>query len=102
MEFDVDKVRLKKCKLQEIIKKFKQKERYSHEHLPLHSSHYAYEKVLSIMCCIWVNRGKSISAFNDVPVDEVPELLESVGASVLVVEVIGMLPYVECQQGRQA
>ena len=43
-------------------------------------------------------RGKAIG--DNAPVDEQEELLEVVLAAVLVVEVIGMLPYIDSQQGR--
>ena len=43
-------------------------------------------------------RGKAIG--DDMPVDEQEELLEIVLAAVLIVEVIGMLPYIDSQQGR--
>ena len=43
-------------------------------------------------------RGKAVG--DNAPVDEQEELLEIVLAAVLVVEVIGMLPYINSQQGR--
>ena len=40
----------------------------------------------------------TVALLNDVPIDNLPEGSKVVGTSVLIVQVVGMLPYVEGEQ----
>ena len=75
----------------------KKKKRCSHEYLPFHSSHYAKTKVL-----YFCDAAKSVAAFHHGPVDDIPQLFEGVGASVLVVEVVCVFPHIEGKQGGES
>ena len=46
--------------------------------------------------------GCRISIGNFVPVDDIPERTDVVGASILVIQVIGMFPDIETKNGRQS
>ena len=90
-----------------IVQSNMQKERGSHDCLSLHSSHYAYlvlyfvsiiNTFLTFNFSIFSRRGSNVAAGYNIPVDNLPKLLESIEPAVAVVDIIGMLPHIEDQQ----
>ncbi len=100
-----------------------QKERGSHDCLSLHSSHYAYLVLYSCFdntlltyfffisvfspaidshaSLLTVSRiellRSDITAGYNVPVDNLPKLLESIETAVTIVDIVGMFPHIENQ-----
>lgn len=43
-----------------------------------------------------------IAAFNDIPVNDTPELFELLATAILIIEIVGVLPHIKCEQRMQA